>query len=42
MITRNHAIISVRDTDESHVHLAVENVIGLSFITEVVASVSLS
>ncbi len=40
MLTRTHAIISVRD--ESHVHLAVESVIGLSFITEVVASVSLS
>ncbi len=41
MLTRNQAIISVRD--ESHVHLAVESVsFGLLFITEVVASVSLS
>ncbi len=39
MLTRTQAI---RDTDKSHVHLAVESVIGLSFITEVVALVSLS
>ncbi len=42
MLTRTQAIISLRDTDKSHVHLAVESVIGLSFINEVVASVSLS
>ena len=43
MLTRTHAIISVSDTDESHdiVHVAGESVIDLSFITEVVASVTL-
>ncbi len=44
MLTRNHAIISLRDTDKSHVHvhLAVESDISISFITGVVTSVSLS
>ncbi len=42
MLTRTHAIISLRDTDKSHVHLSVESVGGLFFITGVVTSVSLS
>ena len=43
MITRTHAIISLRDSDKSHVHVqvAVEPVVGLFFVTEVVTSVSL-
>ncbi len=42
MLTRTHAIIYLRDTDKSHVHLAVESVGGLFFITGVVTSVFLS
>ncbi len=41
MLTRTHAIISVRDTDKSHVHLSVESVSDLFFITGVVTLVSL-
>ena len=45
MITRTHEIISLRDTDESHVqvHVAIETVIiCLSLTAEVVASMTLS
>ena len=36
MITRTHAIISLRDTDESHLYVCVtiKSVFGLSFIAE--------
>ncbi len=43
MITRTHSTTSVADTDESHVHVAVAFILGISLInTGVVASMYLS
>ncbi len=42
MLTRTHATTSLRDTDDSHVHVAVVFVIDFSIITGVFVSYSLS